>query len=205
MNPEPASLVLLSGGIESLTLLHLERRGGATQALFVDYGQRAALRERACALAQCRELDVPLATFELATLGETFRRGHTWRAHVPLPHRNLALLGLAFSYAADRGLRRLCLALNQDDTLAYASASTPFVDAFRTLSATLDDIEISTPLLHWSKSEVIRQGLALGVDYALSYSCLLGRPIPCGSCPQCEKRRLAFAEIGCVDPALNGG
>lgn len=204
MNPEPTSLVLLSGGIESLTALHLERYRSPTRALFVDYGQRAAGRERACAQAQCHALGLPLATLELATLGETFRRGHAWQAHMPLPHRNLVLLGLAFSYAADRGAKRLCLALNRDDTEAYASASTPFVEAFRTLAATLDDIEIATPLAQWSKTEVIRQGLALGVDYALSYSCLLGRPTPCGSCPQCEKRRLAFAEAGCADPALNG-
>lgn len=202
MNPAPDSLVLLSGGIESATLLHLEHRRGPVRALFADYGQRAARRERAAAQAQCDALGLPLETLELATLGATFRRGHAWQAHVPLPHRNLALLGLAFSYAADRGARRLCLALNRDDPRAYASASAPFVDAFRALAATLDDgIEIATPLLVWDKAEVVRRGLALGVDYAHTYSCLLGRHRPCGACPQCEKRRAAFAAAGTPDPA----
>lgn len=204
MNPASHSLVLLSGGIESATLLHLENRRGAVRALYVDYGQRAAAREREAATAQCAALALPLEILELGSLGETFRRGHVWRAHVPLPHRNLALLGLAFSFAADRGAHRLCLALNRDDADAYASASPPFVEAFRALAATLDDIEIATPLAAWDKAEVIRRGLALGVDYALSYSCLLGRPLPCGACPQCEKRRAAFAAAGSADPAIAG-
>lgn len=204
MNPPPDSLVLLSGGIESATLLHLEKRRSRTRALFVDYGQRAATREREAATAQCRALDLPVEILELASLGETFRRGHAWQAHVPLPHRNLALLGLAFSFAADRGACRLCLALNRDDADAYASASSSFVESFRALAATLDDIEIATPLAAWDKAGVIRHGLELGVDYALSYSCLLGRPVPCGACPQCEKRRAAFAAVGIPDPAIAG-
>lgn len=204
MNPAFDSLVLLSGGIESATALHLENRRRTVRALFVDYGQRAAARERAAAVAQCERLDLPLETLELASLGETFRRAHTWRAHVPLPHRNLALLGLAFSFAADRGARRLCLALNRDDAGAYASASPPFVEAFRALAATLDDIEVATPLAAWDKAEVVRRGLQLGVDYALSYSCLLGRRVPCGACAQCEKRRAAFAAAGVPDPAIAG-
>jgi 7-cyano-7-deazaguanine synthase len=204
VNPISDSLVLLSGGIESATVLHLENRRGPVRALFVDYGQRAAACEREAATAQSAALNLPFETLELASLGETFRRGHTWQAHVPLPHRNLALLGLAFSYAADRGAKRLCLALNRDDADAYASASTPFVEAFRALAATLDDIEIATPVAAWDKPEVIRRGLELGVDYALSYSCLLGRPTPCGACPQCEKRRAAFAAAGAPDPAFAG-
>jgi 7-cyano-7-deazaguanine synthase len=204
VNPASDSFVLLGGGIESATVLHLENRRGPVRALFIDYGQRAAAREREAATAQCAALALPLEIMELGSLGETFRRGHTWQAHVPLPHRNLVLLGLAFSYAADRGAKRLCLALNLDDAEAYASASPPFVEAFRALAATLDDIEIATPIAAWNKAEVIRRGLELGVDYALSYSCLLGRTIPCGTCPQCEKRRAAFAAAGAPDPAIAG-
>lgn len=206
MNPASnGSLILLSGGIESATLLHLEhRRTTRVQALFTDYGQRAAACERQAARALCADLGLTLETLELVSLGDTFRRGHSWQAHVPLPHRNLALLGLAFSYAADRGLQRLCLALNREDTAAYASASINFVEAFRRVASTLAPIEIATPLMDWDKAEIIRRGLAVGVNYAHSYSCLLGRPRPCGACPQCEKRRAAFAAVGQADPALHG-
>ncbi|APZ44566.1 hypothetical protein BW247_06040 [Acidihalobacter ferrooxydans] len=197
-------MVLLSGGIDSATALHLEYRRGAVLPLYIDYGQRAAACERAAAEALCADLGLSLDALELGALGTAFRRGHEWQAHVPLPHRNLAVLGLAFSYAADRHARRLCVALNRDDTTAYASAATPFLDAFRRLAATLDDIEIATPLIAWDKAEVIRQGRSLGVNYAHTYSCLLGRSLPCGGCPQCAKRRAGFAEAGHTDPALAG-
>ncbi|AOU96818.1 hypothetical protein BI364_01285 [Acidihalobacter yilgarnensis] len=197
------TLVLLSGGIESATLLHREYRDGPVLALFVDYAQRASARECAAAKSQCLALGLELETLDLSQVGAAFRRGRTWQPHVPLPHRNLILLSLALSFATERHVRRLCLALNREDAEAYPSGSPTFVEHFRTLAAHLSEIVVEAPLIALDKAAIIRLGGTLGVDYACTYSCLLGRDRPCGGCPQCVKRRAAFAAAGRIDPALN--
>lgn len=202
MPREALSLVLLSGGIDSATALHLVSRRMRVLPLYIDYGQRASERERGAANAVCSDLGLKLETLELSEVGAAFRRGHVWQAHVPLPHRNLALLGLAFSYAADRRASQIIVAVNREDAVSQKSAAPVFIDAFRALMATLDEIRLVTPLIEWDKAEVIRQGHTLGVDYAHTYSCLLGRERPCGACPQCEHRQAAFAKAGLADPVL---
>ena len=195
------SVLLLSGGIESATLLHLLAREQTAFPLFIDYGQRAATREREAARAQCEALGLPLKEIGIAALGEAFREDQERKLHVPLPHRNLVILGIAISYAAHRKARSVSLALNREDTAAYASASSAFVEHLRRLAGDLDELAISTPLITLTKSEIIARGLELGVDYRHSYSCLLGYAQQCGACPQCEKRRAAFAALRLEDPA----
>lgn len=194
-------MLLLSGGIESATLVHLLAARQPVFPLFVDYGQRAAEREREAARAQCRSLDIPLKELEMASVGHAFREDQEHKLHVPIPHRNLVILGVAISYAAHRHARSVALALNEEDTTAYPSASTGFLLHLRQLTHDLDELEITTPLISLTKSEIITRGLELGVDYRQSYSCLLGYERQCGGCPQCEKRRAAFAALGLEDPA----
>lgn len=194
-------LLLLSGGVESATLLHRLANEGPVIPLFVDYAQRAAARERAAATAQCAALGLELETLELGSVSETFRRGLSWQPHVPLPQRNLVLLALALSFAEARRAGRICLALNREDTADYPSATTGFVADFVALAGGISVIAVETPLIELDKAAIIRLGIDLGVDYSLTYSCLLGRPAPCGGCPQCLKRRAAFAAAGVADPA----
>lgn len=195
-----SQVILLSGGVESATLLHAERENGPLHPVFIDYAQRAAAQERRAAQAQCEALGLPLKTLDMAALGRGFREGRSKQYHVPLPHRNLVILGVGLSYAGQVGARRLCLALNREDLASYASASPAFLQAFRALAATLEPIEIATPLAHLGKAEIIRLGHALSVDYRHTYSCLLGRAPPCGRCPQCLKRKTAFAAARLPDP-----
>jgi 7-cyano-7-deazaguanine synthase len=199
---ETASILLLSGGIDSATLLHqLVADGEPVQALFIDYAQRAAVQERAAANAQCGELGVELVPLELGNLGEIFRRGQDRKLHVPLAHRNLVALSIGLSYATNLGARKLYLAVNLDDTADYASASHAFLAQFRLICGLLGDVRLATPLVSLAKREVIQRGAALGVDYTVTYSCLLGYPVHCGRCPQCRKRRDAFCQAGIDEPA----
>ncbi len=199
---ESASILLLSGGIESSTLLHqLAAEGEPVQALFIDYAQRAAAQESTAAHAQCGELGVELVPLELGNVGEIFRRGQDRKHHVPIPHRNLVALSLGLSYAANQGARKLYLAVNLDDTADYASASHAFLAQFRLICGLLGDVRLATPFVGLSKREVIQRGVALGVDYATTYSCLLGHSVHCGRCPQCQKRREAFQQAGVHEPA----
>jgi len=196
------AILLLSGGVESTTLLHqLAQAGEPTQALFIDYGQRAAPLERRAAADHCEPLGVELVTLDLARVGETFRRGQDRKAHVPLPHRNLVALSLGLSYATNLGARRVYLAVNHGDTLDYPSASHTFLAQFRLIAGLLGNVELRTPYISLGKSEVVRRGVALGVDYDTTYSCLLGHAVHCGRCAQCEKRRAAFGEAGIEEPA----
>ncbi len=197
----PGSVILLSGGIESSTLLHLEHPNYRLLPMFVDYRQRAATRERAAARSQCEDLGLALKELDLSAVGESFREGQERRLHVPIPHRNLTILSLGLSYAAQCDAKRLSIALNREDSTAYASAGSEFLASFRAIAAALGGIEVAAPLFELSKAEVIRRGSAVGVDYARTYSCLLGYEQQCGACPQCEKRRAAFTIQGLEDPA----
>ena len=194
------TVILLSGGIESSVLLRLEHRNGPARALFIDYGQRAAQRERAAAECQCRALDLALDVLDMAAAGRAFRARQKQRLHVPIPHRNLVILSLALSYATQYEARRIGFALNRDDTLFYPSAGRPFLNHFGALANDLGDIELATPLIDLDKTGVVRLGVELGVDFATTYSCLLGHARQCGACPQCRHRRAALRRAGVPDP-----
>lgn len=186
------SVLLLSGGIESSTLLH-DKRAEPLHALFMNYGQRAAQVEAAAAAWQCEATGVPLTTLDLHAVGDTFRAQRAEKWHVPLPHRNLVALGLAVSFAAQIRAPRVYIALNREDAEAYPSGGGKFLEIFRHLTATLDPITIDAPYADLTKSEVVALGRRLGVDYSRTYSCLLGHPEPCGRCDQCRKRAAALA------------
>ena len=192
-------LVLLSGGVESATALREAVRHGGTAALFVDYAQRAAACERTASRAQASAAGVELAEFDLSAVGETFRLGAERRYHVPLPHRNLVLAALALSYAARIGARTIVLGINREDTTAYPSASTRFVEQFAAIADNLEGVRIDTPLIELSKRDVVLRGSELGVDFGRTYSCLLGHALHCGRCPQCLQRKAAFRDAGVAD------
>lgn len=195
-----AEIILLSGGIESSTLLHILHHQTEMHAVFVDYGQRAAAQEHQAALAQCTALGLTLIKLGMSYVGGAFRAGQSKKLHVPIPHRNLIVLSLGISYAAQLNVQRVNLAVNLEDTLAYPSASQKFLDQFRSVAQTLGDFDLATPLSTLSKAEIIQRGVQLGVDYLHTYSCLLGYKRHCGVCPQCTHRRNAFNSAGVAEP-----
>jgi len=195
-------VLLLSGGVESVTLLHqLVDAGEPVQALFIDYGQRGAPHELAAAEGHTSRLGIELIRLDLSRVGDTFRAGQERKHHVPLPHRNLVALSLGLSYATNIAATRLYLAANENDTRDHAASSHAFLAQFRLIAGLLGDVDLRTPLVGLSKTEVVARGMQLGVDYATTYSCLLGYPVHCGRCPQCVKRRDAFHEAGYEEPA----
>ena len=195
-----AEIILLSGGIESSTLLHILHHQTEMHAVFVDYGQRAATQEHEAALAQCAALGLTLIKLDMSSVGDAFRAGQSKKLHVPIPHRNLIVLSLGISYAAQLNVQRVNLAVNLEDTLAYPSASQKFLDQFRSVAQTLGDFDLATPLSTLSKAEIIQRGVQLGADYLHTYSCLLGYNRHCGVCPQCTHRRNAFNSAGVAEP-----
>ncbi len=184
------SILLLSGGIESATLLHERCGSGDLRALFIDYGQRAARAERAVAIALCERTGTPLTTLALKGLGALAPPG-AWKPHVPLPARNLLAVSLAANQALALKARGVLLGLQRDDQ-EHREGAPPFIAALADTLAALG-LAFETPYRDLSKAEVVARGRALGVDYAATYSCLLGRRAPCGRCPQCRSRAQALA------------
>ena len=200
-NAGPRTLVLVSGGIESTVLLHRAwSQGEAPLAVLLDYGQRAAAMEREAAASQCRSLGLKLEVLDMSGVASVFHSGQDRHFHVPLPHRNLVALSLGLSLADKRGADRLLLGLNREDGTESASAGPGLMDDFGRLAERLGSVRVEAPLIGSTKAEIVAEGRELGVDFSGTYSCLLGYSRPCGKCPQCRKRRAAFAGAGLPEP-----
>jgi 7-cyano-7-deazaguanine synthase len=221
------AVVLLSGGLDSATTAAIARADGFQLfALSVDYGQRhrfelAAARRVAEAIGVARHVTVAvdLAQFGGSALTDQVidvpqNRSDEELAHgIPItyvPARNTVLLALALGYAEVVGAADLFIGVNAVDYSGYPDCRPEFVAAFEELAnlATKAGVEqtlrfrIHTPLIHWTKVQIIRRGTELGVDYGLTHSCYAPSDagLACGRCDACHLRLKGFAEAGLVDP-----
>lgn len=190
-------LVLISGGVESSTLIHLvhNQYGESAGGLFFDYGQRAARQEERAARLQCQSLGLNMKECDLTSVVPTFRTRKR-NAHVPIPHRNLVILSVATSIAAQEGFENVWIAVCKDDVSWYPSASNEFLERFRSCAESLG-IGLKLPLIDKCKAEVVQLGLQHGVNFDTTFSCMIGRGgVHCGRCVQCKARREAFDAAG---------
>ena len=223
------AVVLLSGGLDSYTAAAIAKADGFELfALTVAYGQRH-VREIDCARAVARALGVA-RHLELAvdlrgiggsslTSSEDIPRDRDTGSigeGIPstyVPARNTILLSLALGWAEVVGARDLVIGVNALDYSGYPDCRLEFVRAFEALAnvATRAGVEgasfrIQTPLITMSKADIVRRGLALGLDYGLTHSCYDPSPngAPCGRCDSCVLRARGFLEAGVADPLAMG-
>jgi 7-cyano-7-deazaguanine synthase len=219
------SVLLLSGGLDSYTAGAMARRDGyELYALTVRYGQVhqrevASARDVARSLGVIRhiELDVDLAAFGGSTLvgdGEIPKDRNLDVSDIPstyVPARNTIFLSLALGWAEVLDADAIVLGVNALDYSGYPDCRPEYLQAFERLAslATRAGVEgrrlqLKAPLLHLSKAEIIRQGMALGLDYGLTHSCYDPDPggAPCQRCDSCRLRARGFAEAGVADPVL---
>ena len=222
----PRAVVLLSGGIDSTTTLAVARqRGFETHALTFRYGQRhlaeidAARRvARALGAAAHEILTIDLRAFGGSALTDDLavpkdRAAREIGTGIPVtyvPARNTIFLSFALAWAEVLGAWDIFIGVNALDYSGYPDCRPEFIGAFERLAnlATKAAVEgrgrlkIHTPLIHLSKADIVRDGTALGVDYALTLSCYDPTPdgISCGRCDACTLRRKGFAEAGLTDP-----
>lgn len=219
-----ATVVLLSGGLDSAVLVAHEARGGPVLPVYVRVGLAWEARERAMvdrllAHPALGRAVGPLQSVEF-TMRDVYSPSHwairgtppaydTPDHEVYLSGRNLVLLSKAGVVAAASGARRIALGPLAGNP--FPDARPAFFEAMqRALSLGLGHpVEVATPFLDWDKAAVIRRGDELGVPFDLTLSCmnpaapLDGADLPrhCGLCSKCRERRDAFASVGRCDPA----
>jgi 7-cyano-7-deazaguanine synthase len=217
------AILLLSGGLDSYTAGAIAKADGwDVSALTIRYGQVhvreiEAARTVAVALgvSEHLELDVPLAKIggsALVGAGEIPKDRSIAERDIPstyVPARNTVFLALAMAWAEVTGAEAIVIGVNALDYSGYPDCRPEYLRAFEHLAslATKAGVEgrpltILAPLLELSKAEIIRRGLALGVDYGLTLSCYDpgANGEQCGHCDSCVLRAKGFAEAGTVDP-----
>jgi 7-cyano-7-deazaguanine synthase len=218
-----SAVVLLSGGLDSYTAAAIARTEGfVLHALTVNYGQRhaqelesARLVARALQVAQQLEVAVDLRAIggsSLTSAEPVPRDRDVAVAEIPstyVPARNTVFLSLALGWAEVLGARDIVIGVNALDYSGYPDCRPEFIRAFEHLAAVATragvegaPLRVHAPLLTLTKADIIRRGLALGLDYALTHSCYDpadGRR-PCGRCDSCVLRARGFHDAGAVDP-----
>ena len=218
-------MLLLSGGLDSYTAGAIAREEGfLLYALTVRYGQRhvrelESARAVAAALGVVRhiELAVDLSAFggsSLTTDAPVPKDRRIDATDIPstyVPARNTVFLALALGWAEVLGAHDLVIGVNVLDYSGYPDCRPEYVAAFEHLASLAtargvsgETFRIHAPLQHSTKAEIIRRGIALGLDYGLTHSCYDpgsgGRP--CGRCDSCLLRAKGFFEAGVTDPVL---
>ena len=220
------AVVLVSGGLDSATTLAIARAEGyATYALSFRYGQRheveltAARRvARAFAAVEHREFTIDLAQFGGSALTAdipvpTHRSAEEMGGGIPVtyvPARNTVFLSLALAWAEVLGACDIFIGVNAIDYSGYPDCRPEYIAAFERMGRLATragvggaELTIHAPLIALRKADIIRRGLALGVDYGLTVSCYQpdGDGVACGGCDACLIRLEGFASAGATDPA----
>jgi 7-cyano-7-deazaguanine synthase len=227
MTTTPPALVLLSGGLDSATVLAIAReRGFVCHTLAIDYRQRHRHELRAAArvaersgAASHKVVPLDLRAFGGSALTDDIdvpkhRDEATMSAGVPItyvPARNLVFLSLACAYAETLSCNDVFIGVNAVDYSGYPDCRPEFVRSFEETAnlATKAGTEgrrltIHAPLSDMTKDAIIRRGVELGVDYALTHSCYDPDEsgAACASCDSCQLRRAGFAKAGVDDPTI---
>lgn len=217
------AVVLLSGGIDSATTLAVAMAEGyETYALTFDYGQRhrkevEAARKLASSMGvkEHKVLNLDLDKIGGSALTDKSLEVPSDRKidgpDIPItyvPARNLIMLGFAVAWAEVIGADAVFIGANAIDYSGYPDCREEFFEAFR-MAARLGTrrgvdgwgIEVSHPLLHLTKADIVKKGLELNVPFELTWSCYMGGEKACGKCDSCRLRLKGFEEAGVKDPA----
>ena len=226
MTDKPKAIILLSGGLDSTTILALAKQAGfELHAISFRYGQRHQIELHAAARVaesfqvaehifvdvNLRQLGGSALTSEIAVpKSETV---DDISADIPVtyvPARNTVFLAYSLAWAETLGAGDLFIGVNAVDYSGYPDCRPEYIEAFERMAnlATkaavegTQPIKIHTPLIHLTKAQIIETGLSLGVDYSMTTSCYdpAQDGTSCGHCDACLLRRKGFADNGLVDP-----
>lgn len=216
----PDSVAIVSGGMDSVTLLHFlvkEMQLEPAVITFV-YGQKHD-KEVDYARANAAELRLSAhLVLDLSLLTPLFAHSALVAADVDVPdvldvlgdpqpvtyvpNRNMIFLALAAAYAETHDVGDIYYGAQRHDIYGYWDTTPQFLARLNDVYALnrKTPLQIKAPFVEFSKTDILRTGLALGVDYATTWSCYEGKDAACGRCPTCAERLQAFAELGLQDP-----
>lgn len=211
------SVIVLSGGMDSVTLLY-EYRERIALAVTFDYGSNHNQREAYYAALHCNRLGIKHLLIPLSFMGQYFKSSLLEGAGaIPegnyddenmkstvVPFRNGIMLSVACGLAESNGLKHVMIANHSGDHAIYPDCRAGFIHAMSKAMSegTYDGVSIVAPYTNISKADIARHGKKLGINYALTYSCYKGGPVHCGKCGTCRERIEALKEAGIEDPTI---
>ena len=211
---EKNSLIIVSGGMDSITLLHY-RKEQISLAVTFDYGSNHNRRETEYAAYHCKSLGIEHIVIPLSFIHDYFKssllqgadaipEGHYTAENMKstvVPFRNGIMLAVACGIAESRGLNRVLIANHNGDHAIYPDCRENFIAAMgKAMEAgTYEHISIDAPFTDISKTDIALIGKRLGIDYSKTYSCYKGGEKHCGKCGTCVERKEALRNAGIED------
>ena len=208
----PKTVLLLSGGMDSTTLLYfLRMKNHEVHALSFNYGQRHS-RELEAAKKICEITSTPHQIVDITSItdliscssltgDEPVPKGHyedeTMKKTV-VPNRNMILLSLATGYAVNIGAENVAYAAHAGDHAIYPDCRPEFFEKINEVTkiSNYQPVEIYAPFLHISKGDIAEIGRDLNVPYEVTWTCYEGGEEPCGECGACVERKEAMEQAG---------
>ena len=222
MTASPRAVVLLSGGLDSTTMLAVAKSEGfEPYALSLDYGQRhrneldaARTVARAIGVAEHVVATIDLRAFGGSALTDDIEvpKAHSKEGAIPVtyvPARNTIFLSFALAWAEVLSASDIFIGVNARDYSGYPDCRPEYIEAYQRMAslATKVGVEgskltIHTPLIELTKAEIVQRGVDLGVDFSLTWSCYdpTASAEACGECDSCRLRLKGFREAGVTDP-----
>ena len=208
------SIIILSGGMDSVTMLY-DYADRIALALSFDYGSNHNRKELPLAAYHCRQLGIEHIIIPLEFIHWYFHSSLlSGAADIPegryddenmrstvVPFRNGIMLAIAAGMAEDRQLGRILMANHSGDHAIYPDCRPAFVSALgeAVREGTYNGVELFTPYTHWTKTDIARRGKELGIDYSKTWSCYKGGEKHCGKCGTCQERIEALRDAGITD------
>ncbi|HJJ44023.1 MAG TPA: 7-cyano-7-deazaguanine synthase QueC [Methanocorpusculum sp.] len=214
------AVCLLSGGMDSTTLAYVAKKMGyEILALHLNYGQRTEKKELSCAikvaegLEAVEFLEISLDYFSkfgassLTDMNIKVEEGALGKVEKPntyVPFRNANLISIATSYCESRDGEAVFIGVQSSDHTGYPDCTPQFIEAMQhainTGTQTEKSIELLTPFVMMNKTDILKEGMGLGVPYENTWSCYSENDEACGVCSSCLARLKAFADLGIEDP-----
>ena len=211
------TVIIVSGGMDSVTLLYQEQERIAL-AISFDYGSNHNAKEIPFAQLHCQRLGIPHIVVPLDFMAKYFKssllegaeaipEGHYADENMKstvVPFRNGIMLSIAVGIAESNNLKYVMMANHGGDHTIYPDCTPAFVDAFDAAAhaGTYVGVGLLSPFTNITKADIARKGKQLGIDYSETWSCYKGTAHHCGKCGTCVERREALAEAGIEDTTV---
>ena len=209
--------IIVSGGMDSITLLY-DHKDEIAVGISFDYGSNHNAREIPFAKMHCERLGIKHITIpldfmhqyfksSLLTGADTIPEGHYEDENMKstvVPFRNGIMLAIAVGIAESNGLTEVFIANHGGDHAIYPDCRPGFIRAISdaTQAGTYVGVEVVAPYTQLTKTEIVKRGAQLGIDYAETWSCYKGGNVHCGKCGTCVERHEAFVLAGLPDPTI---